>query len=151
MSLFALHLVLASAMVLLGLAGLFVRPAWVGGFLFLVTGLGVWFLTDLILLGIPLDQGRDLLLDETFFLAWLVLFILIRLWLRRAAPSGGMASRIRDLWQQVETLSLRWGDPDYDDGFVEERQFNYSLKAAGEWAEKRKRRMAELSDEDDPQ
>lgn len=148
---YAIDFALASAMVLLGCLGLVVRPAWVGGVLFFAGGLGVSFLTDLILLGVPLDRSRDLLLDERFFVAWMLFFVLTQLWLRLTSSGRRLASRLRGLWERAEAHSPALGEPwDGSVRDVEEREFYYSLEAAGKWAEERKRRMAELAGEDDP-
>jgi len=138
-----LDLILDLAMILIGLIGLTVRRVVASAMLFMVGGLGLAFLTEQLMLGRPADYREDFL-DWRFYLAWMLLFVLIQVWLRFTSLGRRADALCRRFWDRRSSRHKACLT-------LEEGQFNYSLEASAEWArERRERRLPELFGDEGP-
>lgn len=144
-------LVAASLMITIGLLGLSVRPLFASAVLYMIGGLGVLLLVDLLVLRAPImaDWDHEVLLDWRFLLAWALVFVLFQIWLRRTASGRATDLAFGRFWDRLERVAPVSRDESCAE--LEERQFDHSLEAAGRWAEEKDRRqLEELFGEDDP-
>lgn len=151
---YLLDLAIASLLTIVGFFGLWVRSPLLGGFVFLIGGFGVALFLDLLLVGVPVGRQDDPGVGLGFFVAWLLLFVLLRLLLRRTTAGQVLFERVQAFLERFEGTfpASDWdGDPDY----VERRQFDYSIQVAATRLKEKQRRARELTeiyrDPDSPQ